>query len=479
VDSISTIMARRIDGLRADVRELVLDRSGIHPLDTSAIAWVGPGQAWDDLDSEGRRLQSRLLRENDQLQSLVQALLQHLPNEARSQLSEGQSVTTDVIDQSALTWFRTTTEAFDSASRAFDTQLGLLADRYDPEDADRLYVPDTNALLWNPDLDTWRFGPGKFTVVICATVLGELDELKVTHRVPDVREKAESIIRRLKSYRSRGELTRGVTLARNVSTVRTSAVEPKSGDALPWLDADNNDDRIIASFIELAREHPRTNAINGRACNISGSASRSAFNASNRCFVIERGLRSCGRKPTTGASTTVKPSEPRSRGEISRAGAIPKPSIHPTTDGTRQLKTAANTPQSPAVPNHPIHVPYAPHTSPPGPQEPRRRENPSGKLGGERDGRSWVSPRSPAEKQVAADQLTRQRRSLPACLRTESGAPARHGSPQQARPRQSGPPTSGRRLGRSARPRPFPGRSLQAALSEVGTRAADGSHAGS
>ena len=32
-------------------------------------------------------------------------------------------------------------------------------------------------------------------------------------------------------------------------------------ETLPWLKADNNDDRILAGFIEIMREHPRCQVI--------------------------------------------------------------------------------------------------------------------------------------------------------------------------------------------------------------------------
>ena len=101
---------------------------------------------------------------------------------------------------------KTREEAFANAQRALDKQLELIARMYDPVRGDPIYVPDTNALAWNPDLEMWRFaGVQRFTLVLTATVLGELDRLKVEHRNPEFRTKAEGVINRLKSYRSRGE----------------------------------------------------------------------------------------------------------------------------------------------------------------------------------------------------------------------------------------------------------------------------------
>ncbi len=63
-----------------------------------------------------------------------------------------------------------------------------------------MFVPDTNALLHNPDLDQWILAPRRgCRSSCCATVLAELDELKVNHRDVNVRHKAESLIGRVKS----------------------------------------------------------------------------------------------------------------------------------------------------------------------------------------------------------------------------------------------------------------------------------------
>ena len=112
------------------------------------------------------------------------------------------------------------------------------------------------------ELDKWRFDDAAhFTLVITATVLGELDHLKIEHRNPELRERAESLIRRIKSYRGRGDLSAGVTLVKNVSTIKTLALEPKVEETLPWLDPTNKDDRILAAFVEVMREHVRTPVI--------------------------------------------------------------------------------------------------------------------------------------------------------------------------------------------------------------------------
>ena len=73
-----------------------------------------------------------------------------------------------------------------------------IEDLYDGSGGSPIYVPDTNALIFNPDLDLWTFGADEFTLVLTPTVLNELDELKVRSR-PDLAGKVESVITRIKA----------------------------------------------------------------------------------------------------------------------------------------------------------------------------------------------------------------------------------------------------------------------------------------
>jgi predicted ribonuclease YlaK len=143
---------------------------------------------------------------------------------------------------------------------SLDLILGRIADLYDDSGGAPLYVPDTNALLFNPDLDRWRFGKEQFTLLLTPLVLGELDELKLRSRSPDFAAKAEGLITRIKGYRDRGggNLAAGVTLRRGVSSLRSIAPEPRMERSLPWLDATNSDDRLIAAVVEIMRQHVRS-----------------------------------------------------------------------------------------------------------------------------------------------------------------------------------------------------------------------------
>jgi hypothetical protein len=240
MQTVTEAISEHIDQFRELLRAFLLEHSGsLRDINkpSDSIVFVGPHYAWGDLDQEGRRLQSWLFDDYRRLAALIRALLRTLPAESSNELERAQNELEELIDQSHLTWIKTREEAVAKAESALDKQLELVVHLYDPAEGDPIYVPDTNALAWNPDLEKWHFaGVSRFTIVLTATVLGELDRLKVEHRNPEFRVKAEGVINRLKSYRQRGELSRGVVLRRNVSTIKTIALEPKVEETLPWLD---------------------------------------------------------------------------------------------------------------------------------------------------------------------------------------------------------------------------------------------------
>ena len=137
---------------------------------------------------------------------------------------------------------------------ALESHLSSIANLYDSSDNSAVIVPDTNALLYNPSLEDWAFaGISSFTIILLPTILKELDTLKITSR-EDFRKKVEGLITRIKGDRGRGQLNEGVILCKGVSKLRSVATEPNMATALPWLDAANDDDRLLASFLEVIRD---------------------------------------------------------------------------------------------------------------------------------------------------------------------------------------------------------------------------------
>jgi predicted ribonuclease YlaK len=118
-------------------------------------------------------------------------------------------------------------------------------------------VPDTNALLANPDLSSYVIlipGP-KHEIVLLPTLLRELDELKDRGRTPELRGKAQAVVRRIKGLRDKGRLTAGVALTKAV-TVRAEHRDVEPSTVLGWLSRDGADDALLAGALTLQSDHP-------------------------------------------------------------------------------------------------------------------------------------------------------------------------------------------------------------------------------
>jgi hypothetical protein len=110
----------------------------------------------------------------------------------------------------------------------------------------RLLIPDTNAVIWQPDLTVWNIGAA--TLVIVPTVVTELDELKT--RAGPVSAKAIKAIRVLNGLETRGDTFVGVKLS-GAGWLREMAVDPVLPVRPTWLATDHSDDRILAAALAL------------------------------------------------------------------------------------------------------------------------------------------------------------------------------------------------------------------------------------
>jgi rRNA-processing protein FCF1 len=253
------IMQRFSDNLGSwaeSISELLiqlLQASSIRPSD-----WMGE-DLWSELDDPARQIQSKVLEEYRRFSSVLEVLYKEQPDNTISIFQEKREVVLGVIQQQSdqNTYFRNCDQALEQAKEALNTQISLLNRLYTASQNRFVVVPDTNALLFNPDLQDWSFDSvGKFTIVLMTTVLAELDKLKVDSRSESVRQKSEKLVRQIKGYRARGRLTEGVTLVKNKSQIIAVAVEPIFSESLSWHDANNNDDRLLASCLEIVRQMP-------------------------------------------------------------------------------------------------------------------------------------------------------------------------------------------------------------------------------
>lgn len=237
--------------------ELLSQHSAIYrwntPDEDSPFVWAGSDYAWKPLTVDGRKVQSQLLREFEVFTALVNALLHNQAEDTIHRYNEYVPEIKKLIEQNERPWEKHPSEALPKGAEAIQGIVTLI-DRLYSGKADTLFVPDSNALISSPLLEKWTFPDiPTFTIVFTPAVLQELDGLKINHRNKEVRDKAEQVIRQIKEYRRRGNLSTGVPILSNKITAKAIATEPNFTNSLPWLDPGNKDDRIIASAIEVMR----------------------------------------------------------------------------------------------------------------------------------------------------------------------------------------------------------------------------------
>jgi hypothetical protein len=217
--------------------------------------------AWPDLTVDGWQLQSRLVQEYRDFTNLLRVLLVGQSEDTLRTFSEDIDRLSSLIERKHHA-YRTTERALAKALESLHRHLDILAGIYSGTEHASIVIPDTNALYWNPELEAWRapFEP-EFTIVLTPAVVAELDRHKIDERASSRTAKAERLVRQIREYRRRGRLVDGVPLAGGISMIRAVAAEPRMGDSLPWLDSQNQDDRFLASALEIIRSNTRCRSV--------------------------------------------------------------------------------------------------------------------------------------------------------------------------------------------------------------------------
>jgi len=254
------ILTEQSKNISTQVKELFLTYSEIYLWNEpeSSIVFTSGNHMWRELSDEGRQTQSKLLEDYKKHINLIRILLNQQPKDIIKKLEELDELIIRNIEQTGLTWIKTTREALDEVLNALNTISSFLNHLYS-SGSGIIIVPDTNALLINPNIESWEYDDIKeFTIFLTPTVLSELDSHKINHRNPDIREKSIKLINQLKEYRRRGKLTDGVNIVKGKISLKSITTEPNFEFTLPWLDSQNPDDRLLASFIEIMRMNPKS-----------------------------------------------------------------------------------------------------------------------------------------------------------------------------------------------------------------------------
>lgn len=253
-------LQEQLNDIEQEMIEL-LDASTIshsHKDPDSYIVSIAPPHYWGETDEKQKRLQMEVLKLYKPWIEHVRLLFLGATDEVAEQINETDTFVTDWVQKENIWDVPESVEAAKAVfSRRIQSFVELLQMLESPKERSLAVVPDTNALVSCPDLADYQSVTGQldFILVIMPTVLSELDKLKVTARDNGFRGKVKSVITRIKGLRAQGSLIDGVIINKTV-TVRMEAREPDFGHTLSWLDSGNNDDRIIASILELQRREP-------------------------------------------------------------------------------------------------------------------------------------------------------------------------------------------------------------------------------
>ena len=120
-----------------------------------------------------------------------------------------------------------------------------------------VYVLDTSTILECPDVSqiSSSINATGIVLVIPSTTLRELEELKTGKRDEAFRRKLTAANKNLDEIASQGDPLQGVKLS-SKTIIKFVANEPDFSDLPEWLDPKINDDRILASTLELQKINP-------------------------------------------------------------------------------------------------------------------------------------------------------------------------------------------------------------------------------
>lgn len=220
---------------------------------SEGVIFLGNPNHWASTDE---KIQMELRKLYHSYYEKINLLLCHANDNLKKRILDCNLTLTNLIEQKD----RTAPNSLDVAIRIFnekikiyDEYLNLLANK-----SERIIlIPDTNSLIIQPEpLEYSKLvGSKDFIFLIMPTVLSELDKLKMVHRDENFRNKAKSVIKRLKGYRNQGDVLNGVTLNKTI-ILKMNAKEPNFKNSLGWLDENNMDDRIIAGALEVQLQNP-------------------------------------------------------------------------------------------------------------------------------------------------------------------------------------------------------------------------------
>lgn len=249
LDSIKQTMFELLDNSRIMFRDIVH-----YP----HVFIIEPTRFWDSPTEIEQKLQIKLIKSYRLWIETFKLFTENSPETSKLEIEQIDIVVKNWIEKKN-DWEipNTISEAkskFEAEIKLYYEILDLYANNGDKE---VIIIPDTNALITEPDPKFYKtlICSDRITILFLPTVLSELDELKIKASNPEFQKKVKSVITRLKGYRQQGNIMDGVIVEKTIK-LKMVASEPNFDKTLSWLVRGNNDDRIIASALEIQRDNP-------------------------------------------------------------------------------------------------------------------------------------------------------------------------------------------------------------------------------
>lgn len=267
MDTLAERLKEQLDAIVVAVDELIeasaIDFDPYRGERVPFVFTVSPSGMWEPTDDTQRQLQRRVIELWEPWWEQVELTFSGDPPESRNALHEastavdlwinrsGNDFSIPATIQEAKGVFQNHVVPFYKTLRSLGTNTGEV-----------VAVPDSNVLIRNADITSYGFvlGADAYTVLLVPGVLGEMDDHKVNHRNPAVREKARKFSKRMKGWRTQGRLADGVKVQGDIY-VQVEGKEPNFEKTLSWLDPTVVDDRIVASILEVQRRFPTARVV--------------------------------------------------------------------------------------------------------------------------------------------------------------------------------------------------------------------------
>ena len=217
----------------------------------SRIVVSGAGDyQWEALNDNGRKIQDQLCNEYARFISLIRFLLTDLTGTQQRVLSTSAQKVQNLIEQSGLLFKMDKEEQLNDAVKALDLLFQLIAAAYEVTEEYCIIIPDSSALIANPELEKWNFDEiHRFKILLLPIIANDLDKDTANNEIKN----------KILEYAKRGSLLEGIKI--NEQNIIQLAGDLQIEKTLPWLDINDNYDKIIATYFEIVKVNPHSQVV--------------------------------------------------------------------------------------------------------------------------------------------------------------------------------------------------------------------------